>query len=564
LNTVRTKRTLQLLVLAGTLLVGCGPSTPVPPAMTPQPPTVGPPSAATPSPVSGSAWWNSAVFYEIFVRSFYDGNGDGIGDLAGLIDKLDYLNDGDPQTTADLGITGIWLMPVMEAYSYHGYDVIDYYTVESDYGDNALFQQFVAEAHARGIRVIVDLVLNHTSTANPWFINSSSGPDAPDRDWYIWSDSDPGYSGPWGEQVWYRSDGGYYYAIFWEGMPDLNYRDPAVTAEMYDVARFWLEEMGVDGFRLDAVQYLIEDGNQQVGTPQTHAWLADFHRFCTDIAPDTLTVGEVWANTPIVAPYVADDEMTLAFEFDLADAIVAGVESGDPAWFAYVLQEVEGAYPHQRYAPFLTNHDQDRVMSQLDQDGEKAHLAATVLLTLPGVPFIYYGEEIGMTGQKPDERIRTPMQWDGGENAGFTTGLPWEALNGDYETTNVVTESGDQNSLLNRYRRLIQLHNQHVALQLGGFLPLNGSCHSVYGFLRYNAEESTLVLLNFADQEQSNCSFSLPQSALPPGDYAPTELLAGATVSPFTVDGDGGFSDYVPVEVLAPEEGYILLLEPAR
>jgi glycosidase len=532
--------------------------------MTSQPPAVEPLPTATPSPVAEPAWWNSTVFYEVFVRSFYDSNGDGIGDLAGLIDKLDYLNDGDPQTTDDLGITGIWLMPVMEAYSYHGYDVIDYYTVESDYGDNALFREFVAEAHDRGIRVIVDLVLNHTSTANPWFVNSSSGPDAPDRDWYIWSDSDPGYSGPWGERVWYPRDGAYYYAIFWEGMPDLNYRDPAVTAEMYDVARFWLAGMGVDGFRLDAVQYLIEDGEQQVGTPETHTWLAAFQRFTGDVKPDALTVGEVWADTTTLVPYVADNEMSLAFEFDLADAIVTSVRSGDPGWFGHVLQQVEGAYPDQRYAPFLTNHDQDRVMSQLDRNGEKARLAATVLLTLPGVPFIYYGEEIGMTGQKPDERIRTPMQWDSGENAGFTTGRPWEALNGDYETTNVVTESGDQDSLLNRYRRLIQLRSQHVALRLGSLLPLNGTCSSVYGFLRYHAQESALVLLNFAGQEQSNCSFSLPQSALAAGDYAPAELLAGVAVSPFTVNGDGGFSGYVPVEVLAPEEGYIVLLESAR
>lgn len=531
--------------------------------MTPQPPTVEPPPTATPSPIGESAWWNSAVFYEIFVRSFYDGDGDGIGDLAGLVEKLDYLNDGDPQTTGNLGITGIWLMPVMEAYSYHGYDVIDYRTVESDYGDNALFRQLVAEARARGIRVIVDLVLNHTSTANPWFINSSSGPDAPDRDWYIWSDSNPAYSGPWGEQVWYQSNGAYYYAIFWEGMPDLDYRDPAVTAEMYDVARFWLEEMRVDGFRLDAAQYLIEDGEQQVGTPETHAWLGAFQRFTSGVKPDALTVGEVWADTTTVVSYVADNEMDLAFEFDLADAIITSVGSGDPGWFGHVLQQVEGAYPDQRYALFLTNHDQDRVMSQLGQDGGKARLAATVLLTLPGVPFIYYGEEIGMTGQKPDERIRTPMQWNGEENAGFTTGQPWEALNGDYETINVATELGDQDSLLNRYRRLIQLRNEHVALQTGDLLVLSGSCPSVYGFLRYHAEESVLVFLNFAGQEQSDCSFSLSQSALTPGDYAPAELLAGADVDPFVVDGGGGFGDYVPLPTFAPEEGYILLLEPA-
>ena len=198
-------------------------------------------------------WWNETVFYEIFVRSFYDSDGDGIGDIQGIIEKLDYLNDGNPETDDDLGITGIWLMPVAQSPSYHGYDVIDYETIEEDYGTNEDFQQLMEEAHNRGIKIIVDLVMNHCSSQHPWFVAASQN-EPEYYDWFRWSNSYPGYMGPWGQQVWHMADNGkYYYGLFWGGMPDLNYENSEVKDEMWDIAEFWLTEMNVDGFRCDAV-----------------------------------------------------------------------------------------------------------------------------------------------------------------------------------------------------------------------------------------------------------------------------------------------------------------------
>ncbi|MCD6290318.1 MAG: alpha-amylase, partial [Anaerolineae bacterium] len=212
-----------VFLLISVLLAGCivPPITPPTiPAPTPTP-TAGPTPTAAPTalPESPLRWWNDTVFYEVFVRSFYDSDGDGVGDLNGLIEKLDYLNDGDPSTTDDLGITGIWLMPIMESPSYHGYDVVDYYHVDRDYGTNEDFCRLMAEAHRRGIRVIIDMELNHTSSQHPWFQSARSDPHSPYRDFYIWSDEDPGYKGPWGQRVWHRTATGYYYGIFWEGMP---------------------------------------------------------------------------------------------------------------------------------------------------------------------------------------------------------------------------------------------------------------------------------------------------------------------------------------------------------
>ncbi|MBE9472169.1 MAG: alpha-amylase, partial [Chloroflexi bacterium] len=221
------------------------PATATPTATVTAPPPTSPPESA-----ASSFWWNDAIFYEIFVRSFYDSDGDGVGDLNGLIEKLDYLNDGDPATTDDLGVTGLWLMPISQSPSYHGYDVADYLTVDDEYGTNEDFRRLMEEAHKRDIRVIVDLVLNHTSSQHPWFQSARDDVDSPYRDFYVWSEENPGYKSPWGGQVWHRTSSGYYYGIFWEGMPDLNYDNPAVTTEMEEVIRFWLEDMGADGFRL--------------------------------------------------------------------------------------------------------------------------------------------------------------------------------------------------------------------------------------------------------------------------------------------------------------------------
>ncbi|MBU1493181.1 MAG: alpha-amylase, partial [Actinobacteria bacterium] len=302
---------------------------------------------------AGLPWWNDRVFYEMFVRSFADSDGDGIGDLQGAIDRLDYLNDGNPATHDDLGVTGIWLMPVFESPSYHGYDVTDYRTVESDYGTNEDLKAFVAAAHRRGMVVILDLVINHTSVEHPWFTASASG-EADYADWYVWSDDDPGFSGPDGQQVWYRQGGRFYYALFWEGMPDLDLENPSVTAEITDIARFWIEEAGVDGYRIDAARHLVEDGAIQVDTPATLAWLEAFR---VTLPADTLVLGEVWAPAEIVANYLPD-ALDLAFEFDLANATVQGVAGADAGAVADSLERVAGLYPNGQHAVFLSNHDQ--------------------------------------------------------------------------------------------------------------------------------------------------------------------------------------------------------------
>jgi glycosidase len=199
------------------------------------------PISGMPQGSEGFAWWNDTVFYEIFVRSFYDSDCDGVGDIQGIIEKLDYLNDGDPNTSSDLGITGIWLMPINPSPSYHGYDVTDYYNINPDYGSMEDFEQLLEEAHARGIRVIIDLVVNHSSSKHPWFVDSMS-PGSEYRDWYLWQDELPGIN-------WHSSENGYYYALFWSEMPDFNYQNPEMVAEMNAIANFWVGDVGVDGFR---------------------------------------------------------------------------------------------------------------------------------------------------------------------------------------------------------------------------------------------------------------------------------------------------------------------------
>ena len=263
-------------------------------------------SACTPATTPEAHDWNDRTWYEVFVRSFADSDGDGIGDLRGLTSKLDYLNDGDPATTDDLGIGGLWLMPIAEAASYHGYDVTDYEAVEHDYGTREDLDAFLAAAHERGIKVIVDLVLNHSSVDHPWFRASAAGEDDK-RDWYLWEDDKPSWLGPDGQLVWHERDDDFYYGVFWEGMPDLNLRNDAVTAELEDVARFWLTDVGVDGFRLDAAKHLIEDGpDAQTNTPETKAWLTGFKAAADAARPDAMLIGEVWDPASIAGAYVPD------------------------------------------------------------------------------------------------------------------------------------------------------------------------------------------------------------------------------------------------------------------
>lgn len=445
-------------------------------------------------------WWNDRVFYEIFVRSFYDSDGDGIGDLQGVIEKLDYLNDGDPTTTTDLGITGIWLMPIMQSPSYHGYDVTDYRQVEVDYGTNADFRRLMDEAHARGIAVVIDLVINHSSAQHPWF-EASARQNPHYADWYIWSEDDPGYRGPQRQQVWHRRGGRYYYGVFWDQMPDFNLTNPEVTAELEDIARYWLDDMGADGFRVDAVKHLIEEGEAQENTASTMAWMADFNASIDAVDPDALVVGEIWSTNFVAARYVPN-AADIVFDFDLATAFLASVQQGRPDGARSLLNRALDLYPFGQYASFLTNHDQNRVMTQLRGDVDAAKVAASLLLTTPGVPFIYYGEEIGMTGQKPDELIRTPMQWDdSADTAGFTTGRPWQPPANGFEAVNVAAQTDDESSLLSHYRALIQLRNQHAALRSGTYVPLEAGSRQVFAFVRQTDDETLLVVINVDDRD---------------------------------------------------------------
>jgi glycosidase len=353
-------------------------------------------------------------------------------------------------------------------------------------------------------------------------------------------------------------------------MPDLNYANPEVTAEMQNATRFWLEEMGADGFRLDAVRHLVEEGTTYSGTPSTHAWLAGFDDFVDTVDPEALTVGEVWDVTAQTAAYVHGDEVDLTFQFDLASGILASVQQGKPMGTSEELAALLAAYPAGQFATFLTNHDQPRVATALFKDPGGHKLAATTLLTMPGVPFIYYGEEIGMTGDKPDELIRTPMQWSGEANAGFTSGAPWQPANRGFEQLNVAAQDADPASLLNHYRRLIHLRNDHPALLRGGFIPVESSCDSTLGFLRQAPAgdagapdgQTVLVVLNFARKgEQKGCTFGYDGDALPAGSFEMTDLLSGAAVAPLTTTASG-FRDYAPLPSVAARAGHILLLEP--
>lgn len=503
-------------------------------------------------------WWNDRVFYEVFVRSFQDSDGDGTGDLQGLIGKLDYLNDGDPATTADLGVTGLWLMPVAQSPSYHGYDVVDYYAIEQDYGDNDDFKELVAEAHKRGMVIIVDLVMNHTSNEHPWFVDAQI-PGSAHEQWYIWTDDPPGYLSPWGSAVWHRLGNRYYYGLFWSGMPDLNYENGAVTEAMRDIIRFWLTDMGADGFRLDAVRHLIEDGAVQANTPATRIWLQDFYRYVHSLKPDALTVGEAWDITAEAAKYVGD-QVDMVFEFNLAEAILSALWRGDNQALIKAQQAALDLFPAGQYAAFLTNHDQNRVMNQLRDDVDRAKAAATLLLTNPGMPFIYYGEEIGMRGAKPDERIRTPMQWDGTAAAGFTTGQPWEGLSTGFEEVNVAAQTGDPTSLLSHYRALIRLRNAHPALRVGDMTLVDAGSRQVYSYLRHGEGETLLVVVNLSDKEVSDYKLTLSAGPLAGAPDATLLLGDGQPAAP-TVNSAGGLDAYVPLPVLPPYGAFVIQLQ---
>lgn len=528
---------LLALILFVSVLIGCVPATQTSPPTTPQPDPTQP--ADLPLDTGSAGWWRDAIFYEIFVRSFNDSNGDGIGDFNGITQKLDYLQE--------LGINAIWLMPIHPSPSYHGYDVLNYYAVNSQYGTMEDFKNLLNAAHNRGIKIIIDLVLNHTSDRHPFFVDANRGPDSEYRDWYVWSDTA-------GNQ-WHQGNGGYYFGFFWSGMPDLNYRNPRVTEQMFEVTSYWLSEVGVDGFRIDAAKHLIEEGKQIENTEATHEWFKRFYTFYKNENPDTYTVGEVYGAGAFMATKYAG-QMDHIFNFEVASGIVNSVSgetnTGINSAWSFTLKDITDG----NYATFLTNHDQNRVMSVLNGSEEKAKLAAVMLLTSPGTPFLYYGEEIGMQGRKPDEDIRLPMQWSAEASAGFSTGIPWRAPDPKYVDVNVAEQDANQDSLLNLYRTLIQLRREHAVLRTGQLTVLDTDNSGVYAILRSDESGSVIVLVNLKESTISDYSLSLQENVLTDATLMPISLLDTTSAAPLVITS-GTFNEYKPVPELPAYQAYI-------
>lgn len=515
-----------------------------------QPAEVKPPGRAPASPAA-RRWWRDAVFYEVFVRSFADSDGDGVGDLNGLTARLDALNDGEPATTDDLGVDALWLMPIHPSPSYHGYDVTDYDEVNPDYGSIEDLDRLLEAAHARGVRVIVDFVLNHSSSEHPWFIESAADPGSDKRAWYTWREEpDPRFRRPWdgSPDIWHRAPTGWYYGLFWSGMPDLNLDHPPVEAAMLASMQGWLDR-GLDGFRVDAVRYLIEtaDGGN-ADTPPTHAVSRRLRAAIEARHPEALLVAEAWTSPEKVAPYRGDgDEYHLAFAFSIASAIMTSAKDGLRASLDQGLRTALDTYPDLTFlAPFLTNHDMRRAQRQLDEAGAQGaeRPAAATLFALPGTPFVYYGEEIGMRGgaSGADEDKRTPMRWRPVPSYGFTSAeSPWREA-AEPRGVDVKTQRADSASLWSLYRDLIALRHRTPALTSTALvLPRKrGGGRGTTGFIRGDGAERVLFVVNFHDQPGKPLRIEV--------GAARPELLFGEGIDPRGFEVREGWLEIAPLE----------------
>ena len=446
------------------------------------------------------------VTYEIFVQSFYDHNGDGIGDLNGVRQKLDYL--------AELGVERIWLMPVMPSPSYHKYDVTDYRTIHQDYGSLEDFKSLVEEAHAKNIQVLVDLVINHTSWDHPWFREAKQGPGNSFRDYYVWADKDSIVDVIKKKTVTYDSDNltqwhavegntenEHYYGFFYKGMPDLNFDNAKVRSEVFEIGKYWLSEMGVDGFRLDAAKYIFPEDRAE----DNHRWWQEFRKEMQKYNPDVYLVGEVWAETAIAAPFLQG--LNAVFNFDMSFAIPKVLNEGrdtlDIIGKYIAIQERYQDYSNDFVdATFLKNHDQNRILSELGGDLSKARMAASLLLTLPGSPYLYYGEELGMLGKKPDEHIREPFLW---KNDSLDPGQTrW--MKAKYSTSKKVRsldqQVRDPGSLYHHYRSMIRLRNENEVLRYGDIAKAPFHNSNVLAFIRSWEGRSVLVVHNISKSPQ--------------------------------------------------------------
>ncbi len=460
--------------------------------------------------------WPLGITYEIFVQSFYDSNGDRIGDFNGLTQKLDYL--------ADLGVEAVWLMPIMPSPSYHKYDVTNYIEVHEDYGTLQEFKNFVEKAHERDIKVIIDLVINHTGIGHPWFVKARQK-DPIYRDYYIWSDLDSVAEQINKKEVtgdsdnilqWHALDedpeGEHYYGFFWGGMPDLNFDNPKVREEIYQIGKYWLSEIDVDGFRLDAAKHIYPEER----ATDNHNFWKEFRSEMQQVKEDVYLIGEVWAPTEVSAPFTQG--LPALFNFDLAYSIIGSLKnersvSAVIAGSSWELEEgvtlIEGlirneaAFRRQNpdfiNATFLSNHDQNRIGSMLGGHQEKIKIAASILFTLPGSPYIYYGEEIGMLGQKPDPYIREPFLWDiKKEDSGRTT---WQRPSYSTDTTlmPLQQQKKDDNSIYAHYKKLIALRRNSEILTLGDISEIVTESMGLLAYRRSYHNESLLVIHNLTD-----------------------------------------------------------------
>ncbi len=447
--------------------------------------------------------WQSGVFAEIFVRAYQDSDGDGIGDLRGLVARLDYLQD--------LGIRGLWLMPVTRSQDGdHGYAVADYRAIDPDYGTLADFDELIRQAHARGIAVVVDYVMNHSAAAHPAFVNSRDGADNRFRGWYVWQDADPGGWSIYGGNPWRPWRGDVYFAPFWDQMPDWNLRNPAVVDWHHDNLRFWLNR-GVDGFRFDAVGNLVENGAAAwENQPENFALLGDVRRLLDGYAQRWM----VCEGPSAPLAYAATSACGSAFAFGLNYAMVAAAK-GDAGAIADVAAYFRTAPA--RMSTLLSNHDAfagQRLWDQLGGNLAQYRLAAATYLTLPGTPFVYYGEEIGMAGAASlggDPKLRTPMSWTA-DKSGFTSGTPFRALSGNVATQNVAAQAGDPASLHAWYKTLIGLRNATPALARGSYAQAQANGATLQ-FQRRLGGQVVQVAINYGTGPAAFAFAGLPASS---------------------------------------------------
>ncbi len=531
------------------------------------------PSARAGAEAAARPWWQDAVFYEVYPRSFADSNNDGVGDLNGITSKLDYLHA--------LGVDAIWITPCFPSPQVDfGYDVADYENIDPMYGTLADFDRLVAEARKRHIRVILDFVINHTSDKHPWFLDSESSRASAHRDWYVWRDGKPSadpsppaqppnnWQAIFGGSAWQLDPktGQFYYHAFYPQQPDLNWRNPAVEKAMFDQTRFWFKR-GVAGFRLDAVDTLFEDpalrdnpvlpGTNAFGQPrmemkytsklpEVHDVLRNLRKVADEYG--AVLIGETWTrNIDELKEYYGQHSSELQMPMDLMFTSVKTLSAPE---FRRQIGAVDAAGGWPVYV--ISNHDIVRSYNRYG-DGQHneqiAKLMAAMYLTLRGSPILYYGEEIGMENNDPKSKDdvkdpigrlgwpalkgrdgeRTPMQWTPGPNAGFSTVASWLPVPPSAQTRNVESESGDPNSILNFYKRLLALRHTEKALLYGDYLALNPDDASVLSYLRRYKEETILVVLNFSAAPQT-ITFDLAPQGL--GAAKVQTLLTSDTAQP--------------------------------